>query len=68
MNALGGKASLGTSPIIEAEREIFREFRADLKKIGTVNSPEKALEYRKALIKIYPNLKKAFIECGFSVD
>ncbi len=62
MEAKGGKHSLGTSPICEAEKAALKLHVATCKAMGPIDSEAKAREYRTALVVMFPNLAAAFDE------
>lgn len=62
MEAKGGKASLGTSPIVEAEKEALWVFARECEAIGPITTEAKAKEYRTAIVKIHPEMAKVFSE------
>jgi hypothetical protein len=64
IKALGGKHALGTSPVCEAEKAALKAHKERLEAIGVIDSEAKAKEYRAALAIMFPNLKRAFNECG----
>lgn len=65
MEALGGKSSLGTSPVIEAERAALSAYIERSKAIGPVNSNEKAKMERASTVLLYPRMAEVFRENGF---
>ncbi len=62
---LGGKTSLGTSPIIIAAEVAFKSYQFRLLALRPINTPEKAKEYRKLVAELMPETAKCMAEIGF---
>ncbi len=59
--ALGGRTSLGISPVIQEEQERNQGLVDAVKALTPINTEAKAAQYREALQKAYPKLDMRFL-------
>ncbi len=67
VSPLGGKTSLGKSPVVARELARFNAFKADVLALGPVNNEAASLAYRRALVRDNAEYAALFASLNLSV-